>query len=62
MVALGAGFILFRRFQDVQVQFPMQRGEGGFYAIEPGCVVEPEQAIDLFAGAPAHRRRRGSWS
>src|SRR5262249_11184454 len=35
-------------FADSHIKLALKRSEGGFYAIKPGRVIEPEQAIHLF--------------
>ncbi len=44
-------------FADVQVKFVLKRPKGSLQAIEPGCMIKPEQAIDLFA-VPAESTRK----
>ena len=44
-------------FVDIQVKFVLKRPKGSLQAIEPGCMIKPEQAIDLFA-VPAESTRK----
>jgi hypothetical protein len=44
-------------FVDIQVKFVLKRPKGSLQAIELGCMIKPEQAIDLFA-VPAESTRK----
>jgi len=44
-------------FVDIQVEFVLKRPKGSLQAIELGCMIKPEQAIDLFA-VPAESTRK----
>ena len=44
-------------FVDIQVKFVLKRPKGSLQAIEPRCMIKPEQAIDLFA-VPAESTRK----